>query len=87
MDDSVIAQRHELVEGLRAQRKELLEMCASKGWEQWLAWSNETVLALREVAFRDADPAVREQARQEALALEKFSRLPTFLLSLTQDPS
>lgn len=85
MDGTVIASREELIAGLHENRKELLEMCASKGWEVWLAWSKQTREGLQTVALRDVDPEVRERARLEMLTLEKFERLPAFIIELTQE--
>lgn len=73
------------IKELKEKRRDLLEMTQSKGWEVWLDWARTTKDALRDIALRDTDAAVREEARMEYLAFEKFERLPAFLVQLTQE--
>lgn len=81
-----IAETHpELAAELVAERKALLEMCATDGWKVWVEWSKKTRQALETVALRDVDSGTRETARQSLLALEKFEKLPLFLLQYVQE--
>lgn len=70
---------------LAEQSKKINEMCQTEGWGVWLEWSKEMRAGLADIALRDADPAVREESRMTMLALEKFEKLPLFVVSYRQE--
>lgn len=76
-----------LTEALGQNRHALLEMTQSAGWKVWLEWSASMRSGLANVALRDGDPATREEARMQLVALEKFERLPFMLVELSQEGS
>lgn len=55
-------------------------MFAGKGWEIWHEWAETQIQAHFEAAIKAPTKDEREEARLTGIALERFSKLPLFLM-------
>ena len=72
---------------LREHRADLIEMFASKGWDIWQQWAKTQIAGHFEAAIHGPSAEEREHARLTGIALERFSKLPIFLMQQAETPS
>lgn len=64
---------------LKEHKSDLLALFASKGWEIWLEWAKREVSKEYTEAIHGETAQLREEARVNGKALERFVRVPFFL--------